>query len=248
VSQGLADHGYVALALFYCGPDTSRPLLQEIPLERFKTALDWLGMQPTVDRNHIGVIGLSAGAAAALLAAATYPEVKAVVTVVPGSVVWEAPVAGSQPKSMFTFGGSPLPYIPIDISLPTDERLRQMRSSLLGLDTNSDTVIPVEKIKAPILLMSAMDDCSWPSALMADQIVARLKAKDFPFPYENLSYADAGHGFYAAHDSEDPWFVKIYMRYMDPSIDKQLGGTTAGNSAAQKDSWTRTLVFLHKYL
>ena len=248
LAQGMADHGYATLALFYCGVDTSRPQLQEIPLEIFKTALDWLRAQPSVDPDRVGIIGASAGAAAGLLAAARDPRVKAVVAVVPGNVVWQAPIAGGEPKSMFSLGGKPLPFLPGDISLPTEARLTFARNSLLSQGINPRAIIPVEKIRAPILLISGKDDLSWPSSLMAEQIVARLKESKFSHPYENLSYADAGHGFFAAHDSEDPWFAELYPRLMTSAIDKQLGGTTAGNSTAQKDSWPKTLSFLQKYL
>ena len=79
MAQGMADHGYPTLALFYCGPGASRPDLRETPIEIFKAATDWLAQQPSVDAAHMGVIGASAGASAALLAAANDPRLKVVV-------------------------------------------------------------------------------------------------------------------------------------------------------------------------
>jgi hypothetical protein len=247
MAQGMADHGYPTLALFYCGPGATRPDLRETPLEIFKTAIDWLAKQPSVDPDHIGIIGASAGSTAALLAAARDPRVKAVVAVVPGSVVWEAPVPDVPPASLYASGGIPLPFVRgPDGALPTDARLAQMRNELNNPPPG--TIIPVENIQGAVLLISAEDDLSWPSSAMANRIVARLKENHFPLPYENDVYANAGHGFFAAHDPDDPWFVALYKRLMTPSAVPNMGGTTEGNMAAQRDSWPKTLAFLHKYL
>ena len=247
MAQGMADHGYPTLALFYCGPGTSRPDLRETPLEIFKTAIDWLARQPSVDARHMGIIGASAGATAGLLAAVNDPRIKAVVAIVPGSVVWEAPVPGAPAASMYTVGGVPLPFVHgPDGTLPKEVLLAKMRESLRN--PPSGAVIPVEKIKGAVLLVSGQEDRSWPSATMADQIATRLRDKGFTFPFENDVYPDAGHGFFAAHDSSDLWFTALYQRLMTPAAFPEMGGTTAGNLAAQKGSWPKTLSFLQKYL
>jgi dienelactone hydrolase len=246
MAQGMADHGYPTLALFYCGADTAQPDLRETPVEIFKAAIDWLAAQPSVDPDHIGIIGASAGATAALLAAANDPRIKAVVAVVPGNVVWQAPVDGVPPRSMYTLHGAPLPFLSGDGSLPVGARIEQMRES--AVHAVPGAIIPVEQIKGAILLLSGEEDWSWPSAFMADRIVARLKEKNFPRPYENYSYPDAGHGFFAAHDSSDPWFSALYARLMNPTAFPETGGTLEGNTAAQRDSWPKTLAFLRRYL
>jgi dienelactone hydrolase len=247
MAQGMADHGYPTLALFYCGPGTARPDLRETPLEIFKTAIDWLARQPSVDPDHIGVIGASAGATAALLAAARDSRIRAVVAIVPGNVVWQAPVPDVPAASMYAANGVPLPFVHgPDASLPVDSRLSRMRESLEK--PLRGAVIPVEHINGPILLLAGEEDRSWPSAAMAKKIVARLRERHFRFHYESEVYADAGHGFFAAHDSSDPWFSALYARLMNPSAFPGMGGTVDGNRVAQQDSWPKTLAFLHRYL
>ena len=246
MAQGMADHGFPTLALFYCGKDAPRADLRETPVEIFKTAMDWLRKQPSVDPDHVGIIGASAGATAALLAAANDVRIKAVIAIVPGNVVWQAPVDDVPAVSMYSIGGAPLPFMSADGSLPTKVRLDQMRER--AGNPVPGAIIPVENIKGAILLLSGQEDQSWPSAFMSDQIMARLKEKNFSLPHESFNYVDAGHGFYAAHDADDPWFLAIYPRLMNPTAFPQMGGTTAGNEAAQRDSWSKTLSFLHAYL
>ena len=67
----LASHGYATLALAYFGVDPLPPELIEIPLEYCKEGIDWLKAQPSVDAQHIAVLGGSKGAELALLLAAT---------------------------------------------------------------------------------------------------------------------------------------------------------------------------------
>jgi dienelactone hydrolase len=70
----LASHGYPSLSLGYFGEPGLPAHLQDIPLEYFEQALQWLGKQPGVDPTRLAVIGISRGAEAALLIAANYPS------------------------------------------------------------------------------------------------------------------------------------------------------------------------------
>jgi pimeloyl-ACP methyl ester carboxylesterase len=53
--------------------------------------------------------------------------------------------------------------------------------------------VPVEKIEAPVLLISGTDDRLWPSTRLSEMAIERLKAHDRPFPREHLRYEGAGH-------------------------------------------------------
>ena len=55
------------------------------------------------------------------------------------------------------------------------------------------SVIEVEKINGPILLLSAKDDELWPSKFMSDKIVQRLKEKQFKYYYNHYSFAGRHH-------------------------------------------------------
>ena len=109
---GLASKGYVVLALAYFNADGLPPLLQNIPLEYFSTAVDWLKSQPSVDPTRIGVLGTSRGGELALLLGATYPSVfRVVVANVPSSVVWPGGSDDSDTPA-WTLKGEPLPRVP----------------------------------------------------------------------------------------------------------------------------------------
>jgi len=51
----------------------------------------------------------------------------------------------------------------------------------------------VEKINGPLLLISGKADTMWPSTPMCEQIISRLSANSFPFPYRHEAL-ECGHG------------------------------------------------------
>jgi dienelactone hydrolase len=64
-ARDLARHGYAALALAYFGAPGVPDALTNIPLEYFKTALDFLRDRAGVDPHRIGIVGTSKGGEAA---------------------------------------------------------------------------------------------------------------------------------------------------------------------------------------
>jgi uncharacterized protein (DUF2141 family)/poly(3-hydroxybutyrate) depolymerase len=110
LGANFARHGYAVLVLAYWGQAPLPSSLEGIRLEYFKGAIDWLGRQASVDPHHIGMIGWLRGAEAALLVAAHYPEIRAVVGVSPTSMVWP----GLPRKAAWTLGGKPLSNIPLN--------------------------------------------------------------------------------------------------------------------------------------
>ena len=69
----LARSGFIAVALSYFGEGSLPPLLQEIPLEYFQTAMGWLSSHPLVDPHRLGLWGISRGAELALILASFFP-------------------------------------------------------------------------------------------------------------------------------------------------------------------------------
>jgi fermentation-respiration switch protein FrsA (DUF1100 family) len=81
----MAQRGFVALAFdpSYTGESGGEPrnvASPDINTEDFSAAVDYLGLQPTVDRNRIGIIGICGWAGFALNATAVDKRVKAVAT------------------------------------------------------------------------------------------------------------------------------------------------------------------------
>ncbi len=84
-AQNMAERGFVALAFdpSYTGESGGEPsnvASPDINTEDFSAAVDFLGLQPSVDRNRIGIIGICGYAGMALNAVAVDKRVKAVAT------------------------------------------------------------------------------------------------------------------------------------------------------------------------
>jgi hypothetical protein len=94
--------------------------------------------------------------------------------------------------------------------------------------------IAVENMHGALLLISGKDDRVWPSAPMAEQIVASLRDHRYPFTYQHLAYDNAGHSF----------GLPGQPRTNDITGTFKMGGTSAGNAAAAVHSWKAILQFL----
>lgn len=83
-AQTMAAHGFITLAFdpSYTGESGGEPrnvASPDINTEDFSAAVDFLGLQPTVDRERIGIIGVCGWGGMALNAVAVDKRVKAVV-------------------------------------------------------------------------------------------------------------------------------------------------------------------------
>lgn len=232
-TETLAQHGYAALHLAYIvgpGLPTSARLptaIHLIPLEYFKTAIDWLRNHPAVDPDRIGIVGTSIGGMTALLVAAHYPDLKVVVAAVPSSVIWST--FGSSRISMFSRAGQPLPYLPYGSGRGSGVH-DLFDDGLNALAQHPDAIIPVEKINGPVLVICGKLDSLWPSCRMSAQVVARLEANNVKHAFQVLEYADAGHSVFGPPIApENPTFAVL--------------GGAAGN-AARIDSWPKAVAFI----
>ncbi|MEO7394695.1 MAG: acyl-CoA thioester hydrolase/BAAT C-terminal domain-containing protein [Chitinophagaceae bacterium] len=254
--EPLSTRGYAVLSLAYFDMEKLPTQLEEIPLEYFKKAIDWVSAHPAVDPKRIAFAGVSKGGEAVLLIAAIYPEVKAVVAGVPSHVVWQSINWQSlnkkekpTTKSSWTLQGKALPFVPYDTTQKFTSLLDFYVGNLRDLKAVEAAIIPVEKIKAPILLISGKDDKMWPSTLMAEQVVDRLKNKKFGFSYEHLSYDNAGHAITGPPRKSSPVSViPAADTSSSPRPIWQMGGTPEGNTLARNDAWTKIIKFLDKSL
>lgn len=99
----LASHGFTTMSLAYFGAKGLPSTLQNIPVEYFGRAVQWMRACPEIDPHFVGVFGASRGAEATLLLAATYSEVKAVVARSPSHVRWEGVTAKHFPGGPVLF-------------------------------------------------------------------------------------------------------------------------------------------------
>ncbi len=190
LATGFAREGYAALALAYFAETGLPETLEGVPLEYFDTAVAWLQGQSPIDRDAIGVLGVSRGAEAALLLATRNPAVRAVIVTEPSNVVWQGydrddPGNGDAP---FTAGGKPVPFLQPDLSLyrPNARTNPLFESALDKAGDRPEAEIPVERINGPILLIAGENDEVWPSPDMARRIVSRLSRSGFTHKVENV--------------------------------------------------------------
>jgi bile acid acyltransferase/acyl-CoA thioester hydrolase-like protein len=97
----------------------------------------------------------------------------------------------------------------------------------------ADVFIPVERTNGPILLVSGDGDAMWPASRMGHQIMERLAAHQHPFTSRHVHYPNAGH---LMRPPGVPTSV------LDGKF--ALGGTPAGQAAANRAAWLETVAFL----
>jgi len=248
----LASRGFAAFALAYFRAEGLPDRLVEIPLEYLKKGIDWFVRQEGVDGKRLGVIGGSKGGELGLLLGATFPEIRAVVAYVPSHVAWQGISWSGPPPDApsWSYQGQPVPYLR---GQPTPAFLGQFmggggqpmklldlyRSALDNQEVVERALIPVEKINGPVMLVSGREDALWPSTLMADKVIERLREHKHPFPRQHLAYDGAGH---AIRKSFLPAAGTIATRQL------MLGGSEEANAKAQADSWPKVLQFLRTSL
>jgi len=247
VGIGFSKHDYAVLALAYFAETGLSPTLEEIPLEYFDRAVDWLKKQPEVDPRAIGVIGGSRGSEAALLLAARNPDIRAVMAFAPSGIVWQG-LDFSDPQNMgpaWTSDGKALPFVtPDPAAYRPGASMRAMFDNVMAdADKRLETAIPVEKINGPILLISGKEDALWPSADLAERVVKRLGDQKFKHAVTHLAYEGAGHLVFMG----DPSTAGAQAQANAPA-NPMLGGTGAANANAWADNWPKTIAFFDKAL
>jgi len=251
LAQAMASSGFAALTLPYFNYRDLPSELVEIPLEYFHRAVAWLKKQPAVRADRIGVAGGSKGGELALLIASFFNDFQAVVAWTPAAHAWEGL---SQkffspdyvPVSSWSLNGLALPFIKFIYSQEEKEKEQKGElHSFIALHHRSlaeadpalleKAAIPVEKIQAPILLISGTDDQTWPAGEFCREIAAKLQRAHFSFEVKTISHEGGGH-----------------MSFLPYLITANRGGISGGNPQADAKagfiSWKETIAFLKKHL
>jgi len=217
----LAARGYPTLDLAYFEEPDLPYSAKDLRLEYFAKALRWVGRQPGVDPHRLWVMGWSLGTEAALLLGADYPNlVHGVVALAPNDV---ADCSISEGSPVWTFEGKPVPCTnQFNVTHPTD---------------NPAAVIPVAKIRGPVLLECGGHDSAWSSCAHSKAMMAELTAAHDTYPHELLDYPVAGHGlgmllpyYPGIADAEEFWGI--------------AGPSVVANPLARADQWPKLLAFL----
>jgi dienelactone hydrolase len=241
VAELLASHGYATFAPQYFGDHDAIPdSLTNVPLEYFDGAVDWLTSKEAVEDAGVGVWGASRGGELALLLGAHYDWTAAVVSRNGSSVAWNSGV--ERTTSSWSLDGEPLPCLDGDLSRAdtTDDGAYVYREMFVAPYEDADetaleaATIPVEDIDTPTLLIAGADDQLWPSAMLAEHAVDRLREHEVDFEFASERYPDAGHYIIP------PYRPTHGMRYGSGGA-WLTGGTPAGNAAAAADAWPKVL-------
>ena len=102
--------------------------------------------------------------------------------------------------------------------------------------------IPLGRLSGPLLAIAGADDALWHSPLFVDEIGTELQMDHNHHAHRMLVYPGAGHGV-----GTFPYLAGG-THFVDPGtgIVENLGGTRAGNAAAQEKGWPEVLAFLAK--
>lgn len=255
-ARAFASNGFAALTLAYFNYPNLPDELVEIPLEYFDHAVKWMKEHPKVDPNRLGILGGSKGGELALLVASRNKNIKAVVALTPAAHAWEGHTMkffspDYQPTSSWSVGRKPIPYINFKVSAEEKELERKgeldsfvkyFRDGLAQADKEKveKAVIPVEKIEAPVLLISGTDDRIWPAEESCVAIKDRLKNAGFKYEVKHISIEGGGHTCFL------PNLITANHGLLidgDPS-----GGSPKADAHGGYLSWKEIIDFLHRHL
>ncbi len=180
----LAEQGFVVMSLSYFNAPGLSDTLDNVPVEVVGNAFDYLQNHPQVDPKRLGILGVSRGSELAFISASVDPRVTAVVGIVPSSVAWH----GQAGSNAWTLSGKAVESL--TFQRQSEISFYQRASAALNQVSADKALFSFENINGPILLISAKNDHIWPSKMMANQIVAYLKKRDFKFSVQHLSVED----------------------------------------------------------
>ncbi len=252
-AQEFANKEMVGLSLPYTGKEGLPRLPEEIELEYFANAINWLIKQPQVDPNKIVVMGASRNAELALVIASTFTEsISGVIAYAPSSVSWSntvLPYNSDELKSSWKYKGVDVPYLPMNKIIGNESNKIKMveywKKGLTKTDFIKQAAIKVEKINGPIILFSGNDDKVWPSSIMADMIENRLEDNNFEHSFQNIKYDNAGH-LISNNPDDDSSYRTGRINIDGKDYEYEFGGNNDGDFKAKQDAKVKLMEFIEK--
>ena len=255
--QALALNGYAVFSLAYFKEEGLPDKLENIPLEYFEDAFEWLKTKSQVDTSKLLLLGVSRGAELALLLASIYPQVRGVIVYSPSCFVLPnaTEIKTDALRPSWTLKGNAIPFAPIKRFEENSNRAVNYNTYIEPLlfqnRLSEEGIIKVEKINGPILLISGEQDLVWPAGKMSTRIEDRLKNKDFKHEFNNIIFEDGGHDLFMFRNClpivSSIAFKKIRLNIRGREYEFNLGGTTMGVMESKIKSRKISLQFLEMF-
>ena len=147
------------------------------------------------------------GSIYALLSACYFPDlINLVIAASPCYFVTQAMDSKkniSLDSSSYSYKGKEISYEPYTVKM---SMFKNLFHTIINLEPNfsylyepligkvkEENIIPVEKMKARVILISGKLDHLWPSTQFGEFIMQRLKDKNYAYPYEHIIFEYGGH-------------------------------------------------------
>ena len=194
LAEQVAALGYPTLAVAYFKHDALPDELEQIPLEYFDKAKDWLSDKLPSRSDHITLAGWSKGAELSLLLASRDTTYNRVVAIAPSAVVWAGILNDWQkvPASSWAADGTPLPHVAFNPTGPVTGLRDLYTQSLNNRSDNDAATIAVDNIEGQLFLFSGGQDEVWPASTMSESICNSVKNTD-AVSCIHYNYPEMGH-------------------------------------------------------
>lgn len=209
------EKGYAFLAIGYFGCKGTPAILNQVAIDDVYKAIAEAKKNKQVNPAKVAVIGGSRGADLALLLGSYYKDISCVVGMSSSHAVFPGHTQEFT-TSCWTYGGKELPFIPVNEAAVPFLMKGDLRGTFTAMLKDSvaeqQSLIKVEKIHGPILLLSATNDEIIPAVSMGEKMISRLKNNSFIYPYEHVIYegthAEPTKHFDKVFDFLDSHFIK----------------------------------------
>jgi dienelactone hydrolase len=193
--DSLIQKGYAILAIGYFNADGTPTNLDRISLDAISDTIMNIAKNPKIDDSKIALIGGSKGGELVLNLASRFSQFKAVIAMSTSNVSFPAITLYSNTSS-WTYKGNEVPYVPAPLKIisPALKGDHYTAFSIMLEDEKAvkNAEVQVENINGAILILSGKNDDQWPASEMSDQLIKRLKSKDFKYYNEHIKL-DGGH-------------------------------------------------------
>ena len=184
------EKGYAFLAIGYFGAPGTPKLLEKIAIDDVYNAIAIASKNKNINKNKIAIVGGSRGGDLALQVASYYKNIKCVVAIVASHVTFPGNT-NHFTTSTWTYRKKELPFVPVNDDAVPFLIKHDLRGTFLSMlkDTvaEKNSLIKIEAINGPVLLISATKDEICPSTPMAEKMMKKLSVNKFKYNFEHVA-------------------------------------------------------------